>query len=78
MGKRFRIAFLEANVIDKFSNEIVKGAMKAAQDFDVDMSIFPVKYVNHDTRQDVDALFEYQYNALLSLVDPARFDYVVV
>ncbi len=78
MGKRFRIAFLEANVMDKFSNEIVKGAMKAAQDCDVDMSIFPVKYVNHDTRQDVDALFEYQYNALLSLVAPAGFDYVVI
>ncbi len=76
--KRFHIAFVEANVMDKFSNQIVKGAMAAAEKYDVDMTIFPVKYVNHDIRQDVDALFEYQYNSLLSLAASGKFDYIVI
>ncbi len=76
--KRYHIAFVEANVMDKFSNQIVKGAMAAAEKYDIDMTIFPVKYVNHDTRQDVDALFEYQYNSLLSLVAMGKFDYIVI
>ncbi len=75
--KRFHIAFLEANVMDKFSNEVVRGAMAAAEKCDIDMTIFPVKYVNHDVGQDVDALFEYQYNALLSLAATGGFDYIV-
>jgi len=76
--KRYHIAFVDANVMDKFSNEVVKGAMRAAEKYDVNMSIFPVKYVNHDTGQDVDALFEYQYNALLSLAAMGKFDYIVI
>lgn len=76
--KRFHIAFVDSNVMDKFSNEVVKGAMAAAEKHDIDMSIFPVKYVMPNPEQHVDALFEYQYNALLSLVATGSFDYIVI
>lgn len=75
--QRYNIGLLVANVMDPFSNEVAKGAMLAAEQFDVNLTIFPAKYVDVDVSRFRDEQFEYQYNALLSYAATGKFDYIV-
>lgn len=75
--KRYNIGLLVANVMDPFSNEVTKGVMAAAEEYDVNLTIFPVKYFDIDWTT-LDSMFEYQYNALLSHAATGQFDYLIV
>ena len=44
---RLNIGLVVANVEDDFSNKICKGAMRAAEMADVNLFVFPAKYLDH-------------------------------
>lgn len=75
--KRYNIGLLVANVMDPFNNEVTKGVMTAAEEYDVNLTIFPVKYFDIDWATG-DGMFEYQYNAMLSHAATGLFDYLIV
>lgn len=75
--RRYNIGLLVSNVMDSFSNEIAKGAMLAAERLDVNLFLFPARYVDHDSSGWVDEQFEYQYNALLSYAASGKLDFIV-
>lgn len=79
MPKRFNIGLLTATITDVFSNRFAKGAMEAAKEFDINMVIFPGKYVGlqHKYLQ-YDTQYEYQYNVLFSHAAEAKLDYLIV
>ncbi|MCM1537066.1 MAG: GGDEF domain-containing protein [bacterium] len=78
--RRFRIGLVVANVEDDFSNKICKGAMRAAEMADVDLFVFPAKYLDRreDEIADVRQAYEYQYNALIDFANAATLDMVLM
>ena len=77
MKKRYNIGLVVANITDPFSNAVAKGAMAAAENLDINLTIFPAKYVDY-TCSSTDGTYEYQYNALLSHAATGGFDYIIV
>ena len=76
--KRPHIAFLLANLIDPFSGSLAKGAMEMAANLDVDLTIFPGKYIGIQHKYDMyDTTYEYQYNTLFDLAVEGGFDYII-
>ena len=77
-NKRFNICILSATLTDSFSNDLVKGAITAAKQLDVDLTVIPGKYLGvQDMNDKFEAYYEYQYNVLFSYAAKANFDYVI-
>ena len=76
--KRFKIGIAVAAIKDPFSYQLSRGAMSAAERLDVDLYIFPGKYIGVDYSAFYDECrFEYQYNALFDIAAASEFDYVI-
>lgn len=78
--RRLNIGLVVANVEDDFSNKICKGAMRAAETADVNLFVFPAKYLDRreDELADIKQAYEYQYNALIDLASAETFDMVLI
>ena len=79
MSRRYNIGLLVASLADDFSRRLTIGAMEAARAQDVNMIVFPGKYVGvqHINKQ-YGMEYEYQYNALFDLAAEAKLDYLIV
>lgn len=80
MKKRYNIGLVVGNVEDDFSNQVCKGAMRAAELVDDNLFIFPVKYwgQTEESRNDLNQRYEYQYNYLMSYAQSKSLDMVLV
>ena len=78
--RRLNIGLIVANVEDDFSNKICKGAMRAAEMADVNLFVFPAKYLDHreDELADAKQAYEYQYNALIDFANVGTLDMVLI
>ena len=78
--RRFNIGLVVANVEDDFSNKICKGAMRAAEMADVNLFVFPAKYLDRreDEIADIRQAYEYQYNALIDFANVSTLDMVLI
>lgn len=76
--KRFNIGIAVAAIKDPFSYQLSRGAMSAAEKFDVNLYIFPGKYIGVDYSAYYDECrYEYQYNALFDIAAAAKLDYMI-
>ena len=79
MNERYNIGILVANIMDSFSNRVSKGAIAAAEAFDANLFIFPMKYLDVDYDNTMlDMKFEYQYNILMDYAAKAKLDHLIV
>lgn len=79
MNERYNIGILVANIMDSFSNRVSKGAIAAAEAFDANLFIFPMKYLDVDYGNTMlDMKFEYQYNILMDYAAKAKLDHLIV
>lgn len=80
MKKRYNIGLVVGNVEDDFSNQVCKGAMRAAELVDDNLFVFPVKYwgQTEEARNDLNQRYEYQYNYLMSYAQSRSLDMVLV
>lgn len=78
--RRLNIGLVVANVEDDFSNKICKGAMRAAETADVNLFVFPAKYLDRreDELADIKQAYEYQYNALIDFANAGTLDMVLI
>ena len=77
--KRFNIGLVLSNITDVYSNCVARGAMKEAKKQNVDLIIFPGKYVGLEYRYlQIDARYEYQYNVLFDHAAAAGLDHLIV
>ncbi|MBQ7776192.1 MAG: GGDEF domain-containing protein [Lachnospiraceae bacterium] len=76
----YNIGLVVGNVEDPFSNQICKGAMRAAEIVGDNLFIFPVKYLNMSDaiKNDIRQQFEYQYNFLLAYAQSHSLDMVLL
>lgn len=71
------IALLCGEPRDLYSNEIVKGALCASKEYDVNLIVVPGKYYGNDL-SDFEYRFEYQYTALYSFINSKNVDAAVI
>lgn len=78
--RRYNIGLVVGNIEDDFSNEVCKGAMRAAELVDDNLFIIPVKYLGQTEKgkQDPRKKYEYQYNFLLSYARSQSLDMVLL
>lgn len=78
MGERYRIGLLAATAIDPFSKALVRGAMAAAAELDVDLTVFLGRFLGleEQNRRD-EKQFDYQYNVLYDYAAQAGLDYII-
>lgn len=78
--KRYNIGLVIGNIEDIFPNQICKGAMEAAETQDVNLFIFPAKYLDRsdEDRNDPKQRYEYQYNLLLAYARSRSLDGVLL
>jgi len=74
MAHRSNVALLVSHLDNEFSREIIVGANRAAQDFDSNLVIFPVRFV----KGDVSDPYCYQHNTLIRYANCRDFDLVIV
>ena len=78
-NRRYNVGLLVATITDDFSNRIAIGAMEAAKQLDINLVIFPGKYVGvQHINEQYEAEYEYQYNVLFDLAAQAKLDYLIV
>ena len=80
MKKRYNVGLIVGNVEDDFSNQICKGAMRAAELAGDNLFIFPVKYLGQaeGDKADQNQKYEYQYNYLISYAQSQSLDMVLL
>lgn len=75
--KRITVGVLVSGIMDDFTRMICKGVMRAAKRRDVDLVIFPAKYVDRDVSANRDIMYEYQYGTILSYARKQNLDAIV-
>ncbi len=75
--KRITIGILVSGIMDDFTRMICKGAMRAAKRHNVDLVIFPAKYVDRDVSANRDIMYEYQYGTILSYARKQNLDGII-
>ena len=76
----YNIGLVVGNVEDPFSNQVCKGAMKAAHEVGDNLFIVPAKYLNHLEEPDLNLphRYEYQYNFLMAYAKSQSLDMVLL
>ncbi|MBQ6888285.1 MAG: GGDEF domain-containing protein [Lachnospiraceae bacterium] len=64
--KKFTIGVLVGGIMDEFTHQICKGALREAKAADVDVIVFPGKYWERDLSDNRELRYEYQYNTIFS------------
>ncbi len=78
MANKYKnIALLCGEPLDPYSNEIIKGALNASEDMNVNLIVVPGKYYGNDI-SDFETQFEYQYTSLYSFINNKNVDGAVI
>ncbi len=76
--ERFNICLLAAKITDYFSREFTIGAMAAAKELDVNLTVLPGRYIGiQELNDSLDMHYEYQYNVLFDYAARGHFDYII-
>ena len=72
--KRLKIGILVGGIADDYSIQLCLGVMRAAEKNEIDVFVFPGKYIDRKA-DDSDAIaYEYQYNTLFSYPNSQNID----
>ncbi len=78
LNKRYTIALFIGHIENEFSEEVMLGAAHTAEQLDVNLVVFPVRYIEtiqHDLNS---KKYEYQYNCMFSYAENNSFDAIIV
>ena len=76
--RRLNIGFLVDDVDTAFTSSIIKGAIKAAEEIDANLYVFPGKYLDPDYRDKKMTTYNYQYNTLFSYAANCKLDVICI
>lgn len=77
-GKRITVGLLVSGITDAFTESICKGVMRAAEEKDVTIVVFPCKYLDRDLTARKEIMYEYQYNTLFSFAGKENVDALMI
>lgn len=79
MKKRFSVALFVGHMESKFSEEIFLGAAHAAENLDINLVVFPVRFLEEEHTNDyLSKKYHYQYNCMFSYAENHAFDAVIL
>lgn len=79
MSQRYTVGLVVASLYDQFSRNIVKGAMSAARDHDVNLAVIPMKYIGRENApESADEKYDYMFNTLLTHISDQSLDYIII
>ena len=79
MKKRFSVALFVGHMESKFSEEIFLGAAHAAEHLDLNLVVFPVRFLEEEHTNDaLSKKYHYQYNCMFSYAEKQSFDAVII
>lgn len=76
--KRIQIGLLVSHLDDDFDSSVCEGAIEAARQMDVNLVIFPGRYINGVYADKLRTEYEYQYNTVFDLPAYGGFDILLV
>lgn len=76
--KRKTIGLLISGIADNFSCRVCRGVIKTAQKNNVDVLVFPGKYLDRDLSMRKEIMYEYQYNTLFQYARKCGVDGIIV
>ncbi|MDO5560187.1 MAG: GGDEF domain-containing protein [Oscillospiraceae bacterium] len=78
MGKRYTIALYIGPLENDYSKEVMLGVTQAAQKLNVNLVIFPVRYIDTVQHDLMNKKYQYQYNSMFSYAGHDSFDAVII
>lgn len=76
--RRKTIGILVGGIMDDFTKLICRGAMQMAKQLDVNLVVFPGKYLNRDLSDNPELRYEYQFGTAFSYARPENVDAIMV
>lgn len=76
--RRLTIGVLVSGITDEFSKLICRGAMQMAKQLNVNLVVFPGKYLDRDVSAQPDLIYEYQFNTVFSFARKENVDAIIV
>ncbi len=78
--KRFTVALYLGDLENEFSSEIFYGAAHTAEQLNINLIVFPVRFIESDNAQHElqNKRFQYQYNCMFSYAENQSFDAVII
>lgn len=77
-GKRYTIALFIGPMENRYSEEIFLGAANTAEQSDINLVVFPVKYIETIQHDLIRQKYQYQYNCMFSYAEKASFDAIII
>ena len=79
MKRRFSVALFIGHMESSFSEEIFLGAAHAAENLDINLVVFPVRFLEEEhTNDSLSKKYHYQYNCMFSYAEHNSFDAVIL
>lgn len=79
MKKRRRtIGLLVSGIMDQFTESLCRGAMKECDEQDMDLVVFPGKYLDRDLSGMPEIMYEYQFNTIFDYARSHMLDGLVI
>ena len=75
--KRYTIGVLASGILDDYTECVCEGILKKARKMDVNIVIFPGKYLYRDLSNDRELMYEYQYNTAFSYAQRNNLDAII-
>lgn len=76
--RRLKVGLLVSHIEEDFDRSVCEGAMIAAEQTDVNLFIFPGRYIDGVYADKIRTEYEYQYNTLFDIPCENRFDVLLV
>ena len=75
---KYTIGVLVSGIMDEFSRYVCNGVLRVAKNMDVNVVVFPGKYIDRDLSQNHDLMYEYQYNTIFSFAKNKKIDALII
>ena len=76
--ERKTIALLVSGIMDQFTESLCRGAIKGCKKEDVNLIVFPGKYIDRDLSGQPEIMYEYQYNTIFEYAKSHQLDGLIV
>lgn len=76
--KKATIGLLVSGIMDSYTKSICKGVNNAAKEENVNVIVFPGKYIDRDLSDNRELRYEYQYNTIFSYAKNSGIDALIV
>ncbi len=76
--KRYTIGVFVSGITDYFTANLCRGVMRSAEELDMNVVVFPGKYLYRDFSDIPECRYEYQYSTVFSHVDKENIDGLII